>query len=559
MIARYVMCVLAVFDRERPEMWPALDQAARGRTSPVEEVIELATANRSDYDGGTPRCPPCNRVSDRQAQAESQLTSEVHVHHSRFRFRARSRMENLLSALMLIVAFGCLVGMPTPAPAQVKNVLLIVSDDLRANVLGCYGNQLCQTPNIDRLASEGMLFQRTYCQGTVCGPSRTSFMHGRYQGGGNTNVAWHFKNEGWYTARVGKIFHMRVPGDIIAGTDGRDIPESWTERFNSPGQEAHTPGLYACWNLNVVTREPEDRQSTGDPHRPFVSVQSDGDGTEQPDHKTATKIIELLREHKDEPFFLAAGFVRPHYPMVAPPNYFSLYSRDDMQLPSLQEGDLDDIPHLGLAGNRSTTNGIEKYPDNQKEMWSSYFAATTFMDEQVGRILDELDRLGLRESTAIVFTSDHGYHLGDHTFWLKNNLHEQVTRVPLIVSVPGMQPAQSDAIVELVDLYPTLTESTGIATPEDVQGTSLLPMLNDPTTEGKSGALSYARGGHSWRTKRWAYMRYPDGSEELYDMVNDPNQFTNLAMDPGHQEQKEQLARQLDERLQSAGSASEPR
>lgn len=461
-----------------------------------------------------------------------------------------------MAIVSLFVLAVCLLLHPMPAYGQVQNVLFIVSDDLRANVLGCYGNEQCRTPNIDRLASQGVVFENAYCQGTVCQPSRTSFMHGRYRGAGQTNVAEHFKNNGWYTARAGKIFHMRVPGDIIAGTDGRDLPASWTEKFNSPGQEAHTPGEYACLNLNIRKTDLEDRQSTGMPHRAFVSVKSDGDGTAQPDYKTASKIIELMREHKGEPFFLAAGFVRPHYPMVAPRNYFSIYDQDKMPLPLQLAGDLDDIPQLGQPGSRSSRNGLEQYPDNQKEMWAAYFASTTFMDEQVGRILDELDRLGLRENTAIVFTSDHGYHLGDHTFWQKNNLHEQVTRVPLIVCVPGQEPSRVESIVELVDIYPTLTELAAIDTPDDVQGLSLLPLLNDPQAEfNKAGALSFAKG-HSWRTKDWAYMRYQDGTEELYDMATDPGQFTNLAQDPRYQAQKDKMAQALDARLQSAGLAN---
>jgi iduronate 2-sulfatase len=173
-----------------------------------------------------------------------------------------------------------------------------------------------------------------------------------------------------------------------------------------------------------------------------------------------------------------------------------------------------------------------------------------FMDEQVGRILTELDRLGLRETTAIVFTSDHGYHLGDHTFWQKANVHEQVTRVPLILSLPGNKPGRSSSIVELVDLYPTLSKVAGLKIPEHVQGTSLLPILKDPTATVKEGALSFGKG-HSWRTPNWAYMRYTDGTEELYDMRKDPEQFTNLAKDQKHADRVKAMATNLETKLQS--------
>ncbi|MBT4223414.1 MAG: sulfatase-like hydrolase/transferase, partial [Opitutae bacterium] len=204
----------------------------------------------------------------------------------------------------------------------IRNVLFLVSDDLKASVLSCYGDKFCRTPNIDKLAKQGMLFDRAYCQGTVCGPSRQSFMFSRYKGQKGSSMAQHFKENGWYTARVGKIYHMRVPGDIIAGTNGVDHPPSWTERFNSQGMEAHTPGNYACLNLNDFKRAQAGRQSTKMKHRMFVTVETDSDGSGQPDYKTATKTIALLQEHKDKPFFLAAGFVRPHYPMVAPKPLF---------------------------------------------------------------------------------------------------------------------------------------------------------------------------------------------------------------------------------------------
>lgn len=444
------------------------------------------------------------------------------------------------------MAFAGLASAQESKP--VENVLFIISDDLRANALGCYGNKVCKTPNLDALAERGMVFDRAYCQGTVCGPSRQSLMFSKYRGRGDVNLGQHFRDNGFYSARAGKIYHMLVPGDIIAGTDGKDVPSSWTERFNSPGLEAHTPGDYACLNRNIFTTELEDRQSARMPHRWSVSVRYEGDGSDQPDHKTASKIIELLRAKKSERFFLAAGFVRPHYPMVAPEQFFAPYRWQDMELPRQLAGDLEDIPKLGQAGNRTAKNGLAEHPDNQQRMWAAYYAAVTFMDAQVGRILDELDRLGLRDTTAIVFTSDHGYHLGDHTFWMKNNLHEQVTRVPLIISAPGAKRGRTQSIAELVDLFPTLGELAGLEQPDGLHGESLVPVLEDATAEVHDGALSFARG-TSWRTKDWAYMRYKDGSEELYDMRRDPDQFTNLAQSPAHAQHKARLAQAMDARL----------
>lgn len=452
---------------------------------------------------------------------------------------------------VLCVAVVLMGASAALADAAIKNVLFIVSDDLKASVLGCYGDKVCKTPNIDRLAREGMVFERAYCQGTVCAPSRRSFMYSRYADTKGVNLGEHLKRHGWYSARVGKIYHMRVPGDIIAGTNGGDVASSWTERFNSQGQEAHTPGDYACLNLNIFTTELEGRESTRMPNRMFVSVSYQGDGSDQPDHKTATKTIELLRQHKDKPFFIAAGFVRPHYPMVQPEQYFAPYRWQDIEMPATVPDDIGDIPKLGRAGTMNSNNPIGKYPDNQKRMWAAYYASVTFMDEQVGRIINELELLGLRESTAIVFLSDHGYHLGEHTFWQKANLHEEVTRVPLIMSVPGFAPGKTDAIAELVDIYPTLCELAGLSIPPAVQGTSLVPVLKDPLKSVKTGALSFNRGA-SLRERDWAYMRYTDGTEELYDMKKDPRQFANQAKNPEYSAVLLQLRERLETSLKAA-------
>lgn len=464
------------------------------------------------------------------------------------------------TVLLLVMGRGVSAAGPSQATAErpvVKNVLFIISDDLKASVLGCYGDDVCHTPNIDRLAADGMVFERAYCQGTWCAPSRQSFMFSRYQGVGKVNLGEHFKKHGRYSGRVGKIYHMRVPGDIIDGTDGKDVASSWTEKFNTQGAEAHTLGNYACLNLNIFTRDEENRQSTRMPHRMFVSVVTDSDGSDQPDYKAATKAIELLDTHHQSPFFLAVGLVRPHYPMVAPEAAFARYPWQDMVLPQQVENDLDDIPKEGKAGTLSTTNPIGQYPDNQKRMWAAYYASVTFMDEQVGRILEHLDKLGLRESTAIVFTSDHGYHLGEHLMWQKSNLHEEVTRVPMIISAPGYAAGRSRSIVELVDLFPTLADLAGLPVPDALDGVSLKPVLEDPRTEVKHGALSF-NNGTALRTDRWAYMLYNSGASELYDMQADPLQFTNLANDPSHAGTLQAMHQKLQQRQAQFANSKAP-
>ncbi|MEM9587380.1 MAG: sulfatase [Planctomycetota bacterium] len=435
------------------------------------------------------------------------------------------------------------------AESPIKNVLFMISDDLKASALGCYGDALANSPNIDALAKRSMVFERAYCQGTWCLPSRKSFMHSRYQDIKSPNLGELFRGRGVHSARVGKIFHMRVPGDIIDGTDGEDEPSAWDERYNCSGQEAHTAGLYACLNQNVFTRAPENRQSTRMPHRPWVTVRCDGDGSDQPDVKAADQAIELLREHGDQPFFLAVGFVRPHYPMVAPGDYFDRYPITEITLPHVPENDLADIPAMGRSKSTSKRTGLDLYPDNQKRMWQGYYATIEFMDQQLGRILDELDRQGLRDSTAIVFTSDHGYHLGEHTFWQKVNMHEEVTRVPLMVSAPGYEPGRTRSLAELVDIYPTVAELCGIPQPSSLQGKSLTPVLGDASATVREAAFSLDRGHYAIREDEWAYMKYKDGTTELYNMVTDPNQFTNLSNDPRHATTKQRMEQRLARKL----------
>ncbi len=439
------------------------------------------------------------------------------------------------------------------AESKIKNVLFLISDDLKASVLGVYGDPICETPNIDRLAQEGMVFDRTYCQGTSCAPSRRSFMHSRYKGETEINMGKHFIDNGYFSARVGKIYHMKVPGDIIAGTDGLDIESTWLESYNSPGLEAHTVGDYACLNLNIFTSDLGGRYSTAMPHRWFVTVSYEGDGSDQPDYKTASQTIDLIRQRKNEPFYLAAGFVRPHYPMVAPQHYFDKYPIEDIELPYVPEDDHDDIPPMGFPNVVSTKDPIGKYPDNQKRMWAGYYATVTYMDEQLGRIVNELEAQGLRDETVIVFTSDHGYHLGEHHFWQKGNLHEEALRVPLIISAPGFRGGRSAAMVELVDIFPTVAELTGLSIPDSVQGESLVPILIDPNQRVREAALSIDGSGYALRTERWAYIRYNDDTEELYDMVSDPGQITNLAINPEKKAELRTWRKKLDARLTDAG------
>jgi len=451
----------------------------------------------------------------------------------------------MMKRIRITEAFICVLAMTFSAttcwsnqpPGRTKNILFIISDDLKASALPAYGNQVCKTPNLDRLAASGMVFEGAYCQGLACAPSRPSFMRSIYPKSRATapTIGEYFQQHGMHTARVGKVFHMPVPHAQLDGSDGKDFPECWTERYNTKSAETFSPGLYRLLNSDIVTRQIEGRDAK-EPNRMWATVESNqADGSDQADYMVATKAIELLqqREAAGTPFFLAVGFVRPHFPMVTPKRFFDMYPHEKMKIPPLIKGDLDDIPQ---AGRGSDGKGLNEMEESRRRMWQAYYASVSFMDEQLGRVVNELERLGLRESTAIVFTSDHGYHLGEHGFWQKGNLHEEVVRVPLIFSVPGMKPGRSSSLVELVDFYPTCTEILGQPTPESLQGKSLMPILKDPSATVRESALSIHNRGTAGglRAAKWHYMNYGQQGEELYDMVKDPHQYTNVANDPAY-------------------------
>ena len=299
---------------------------------------------------------------------------------------------------MRIAALAIVIASAAAAPAADRpNVVFIIADDLTLNALSCYGNPVCKTPNIDRLAASGTRFTRAYCQATYCGPSRASFLSGYYPHAtgvfgyvsgraaiGPDRATWpqHFKDHGYHTARVSKIFHMGVPGDIEKGSNGTDDPASWTERFNSPGPEWKAPGEGETLEGNPDGKKPVVGGNT------FVVVVANGDDLVHSDGKTAAKACELIRERAKarEPFFLAVGFVRPHVPFVAPESYFPPFlPYDTMTLPEKVPGDWDDIPKSGI--NYKTSQNMKMDVRKQKKAVGGYYAVVAYMDAQVGKVL----------------------------------------------------------------------------------------------------------------------------------------------------------------------------
>ncbi len=447
------------------------------------------------------------------------------------------------------------------AAAPQYNVLFIISDDLTYTALSCYGNTVCQTPNIDRLAARGTRFTRAYCQGTYCGPSRASFMSGYYPhatgvlGYGSPRprigdrITWsqHFKNHDYYTARVSKIYHMGVPGGIEQGTDGSDDPLSWTERFNSQGPEWRAPGDGETLESNPDGKRPVVGGNT------FVVVEADGDDLVHSDGKTAAKAVELIDQHKDEPFWLGVGFVRPHVPFVAPRSYYPPFKPyDKMVLPEKIDGDWDDIPPAGI--NYKTSVNMKMDIRRQKKAVGGYYASVAYVDAQIGKVLDALEAAGLEEKTIVIFTSDHGYHLGEHDFWAKVSLRDESAGVPLIICVPGKQPAVCDSLVELIDLYPTISNLCGLDVPERLQGQDVSKMLDDPSCEVRDAAFSVApmRKGFLLREQDFAYIQYGEDAGsgiELFDMRTDPKQYTNLVDSPEHRQVVERFKAKMTAKL----------
>jgi len=433
---------------------------------------------------------------------------------------------------------------------QKPNVLFIAVDDLNTR-LGCYGFDRISSPHIDKLASEGVRFDRAYCQYPSCGPSRSSVLSGlrpHTTGMINNRMSFRelapdvvtlpqlFRKNGYFVARIGKIFHQRVPLDI--GTAGADDPVSWTHTVNPIGRDRDEEHMLTNHSPQLTVADA------------MAFLKAEGTDEEQTDGKVATETIRLLETHKDEPFFIAAGFYRPHAPYIAPKEYFDHYSLENTQVPRLPKDYRDTVPPGALSSTPQWPN-FGTTEEQARETILAYDACISFVDAQVGRVLDALDALGLSQSTIVVLWGDHGYHLGEHGLWRKNSLFEESARAPLIFRVPGLTPATSDceSIVEFVDIYPTLADLAGLMPPSELEGVSLRTLLEDPQAEWSRPAFTQTlyvdTPGYSVRTDRWRYTewgQHGDQGIELYDHLSDPREMKNLAGIHQHTEIRERLS-----------------
>jgi arylsulfatase A-like enzyme len=486
----------------------------------------------------------------------------------------------LLRSLTLVVLL--FTGLLPAQASERPNILFITIDDLN-NDLGAYGHELVQSPNIDRLAAAGVRYERAYSQTPLCTPSRSSFLTGLYPDqtgiiahGSHTRLTPHFRDhvpgvttlpqlfreQGWFSARVGKIFHQGVPSQI--GTPGADDPASWDTTVNPIGIDKLDESGIQSWNKRAM-----ERRSFGG----TLSWQAVGRDEDHTDYHVASGAIDLMKEYHPaktgKPFFLGVGFYRPHTPYVAPQEYFDLYALEDIEPYIMPANDRNDIPAIGLT---DRAGQLDLTVAQRKVVIRAYYAAVSFMDAQVGRVLDALDDLGLADSTIVVFVSDHGYELGQHGLWQKGSLFEGSARIPMIIRAPGMKAAGKAAgsPVEMVDVYRTLTDLAGIEAPGYVMGRSLRPTLDDADavvrTSALSSILSRVKGtdgqfafrkirGHSIRTERYRYTEWGGGlyGAELYDHENDPEELTNLADKTSLEGVRIKLKWMLDDRIAEAG------
>lgn len=491
---------------------------------------------------------------------------------------ARSTFRPLLQAASLAAAV--LIALASPASVraarQQPNVLMIAADDLNDWIAPLGGHPQPRTPNLDRLTSRGLLFTNAHCNYALCNPSRASVLTGRLPSStgvyknehdwrkarplrGCTPLPQYFREHGYWTAAAGKVFHANhggPTGALVAGHGGRqgfNHPPSWSARY--PSHEEQIPDL--------VVRTGQNFNGLDIWHWDWGPIDHPDAATA--DGRCAQWVIEQLRAEHDRPFFIALGVYATHGPWYCPRPYFDIYPIHSIRLPLFREDDLDDVPEVAKGYARGP--GSYHRLILQHGLWpaavQAYLAQVSFADATIGRVLDALEQSPYADNTIICLWSDHGWYLGQKQRWHKGGLWEEATRVPLLFVVPGVtEPgAVCHRAVSLVDLYPTLVELCGLPPRSDLEGTSLVPLLRNPEQSWAKPVITASDGGdrasYAVRTDRWRYIRYYDGSEELYDHLTDASEWFNLADKPQYAELKRRLARWLPKHFAPFGRPAE--
>lgn len=502
-------------------------------------------------------------------------------------------MKHSLTRLLAIALIGCLAGTSSVIAKHERppNVLLICIDDLRTDV-GAYGNEMIHTPNLDRLAAEGRVFNRHYVYIAACGPSRSTLLSGKRQKDWDyaaplrqqlqrdpqmqppqtpVSLPHAFKQAGYRTVSIGKVSHQ--PGGCIdKAMTVHELPFSWDRAYAVVDEWGDPDRLmfgYAGGKAYNVVAVP----GKNEPRLPYEAGDVDDDG--YGDGRNATEAVAQLRElaKGDQPFLLAVGFYRPHLPFNSPKKYWDLYDAQAIPQPQWQQRPRNVDVGYTLHDSYEPTSHYH-WPDGRgnisdeqgRTLKHAYWAAISYMDAQVGKVLDAYRELGLEENTIVVLWSDHGWHLGEHGIYGKWTNHDVSLRSPLIIRTPQMhQPGQpTDGIVETIDIYPTLAELCNLPQPDDLQGESIAALVRDPHAPGKAGAIGFVPHGPfhgtTLRTDRYRFVRWIDTRTgetsllELYDHQSDPNETTNIAAE--HPQIVKQLSEQLDALLQTEGGGS---
>ena len=470
-----------------------------------------------------------------------------------------ARRFTFFALFALMSSLGAAPKSRPPSATGNPNVLFIIADDLRDYVGWMGGHPQSVTPNMDRLAKMGMRFTNAHCNYALCNPSRTSLLTGMLPSSsgvfgneqdwrrsvqmiGKPTLPEYFKAQGYTTAAAGKIFHANHggPEGRLAGWHGGrrgfEQDAAWDQRFPQPGVQIPDLPVHTGQNFNGLNIW----------HWDWGGIPVEEDKTD--DGQIAAFAADFLAQKQKQPFFLALGLYRPHSPWYVPQKYFDALPLDAIKLPEVKADDLDDVPTIAKTHLQDGYHQLIVEKNLWKDAVRAYLANVAFCDAMLGRILAAVETGPNAKNTVIVFTSDHGWYLGEKQMWHKGKLWEPTTRVPLSIYVPGV--TQPDSVssqpVALVDLYPTLCDLTHLPLPEHLDGSSLKPLLLDPTAKRDRPAITCMGGGkkvgYAARDERWRYIRYADGSEELYDHQVDPHEWTNLASKPEYAALKSTLA-----------------